>query len=59
MTEVSEEKATQVILEAQRKKQQAFAKEYEKLVEKHGCMLIGVPRIEDGRIVVDLQVRTR
>jgi len=59
MTEMNEEKAAEVLLEAQRKKQEAFARDYEKLVEKHGCMLVGTARIEDGRIVVDLQVRQR
>ena len=55
---MNEEEATQVLLEGQRKKQEAFQKEYEKLCEKHGCRLVGVPGFtEDGRVGVVLQVR--
>jgi len=58
MTEVTEEKAAEVLLEANRKKQEAFQKEYEKLCEKHRCRLVGVPGFtEDGRVGVQLQVR--
>ena len=58
MTEVTEEKAAEVLLEANRKKQEAFQKEYEKLCLKHGCRLVGVPGFtEDGRVGVQLQIR--
>jgi hypothetical protein len=58
VTEVTEEKAAEVLLEANRKKQEAFQRDYEKLCLKHGCRLVGVPGFtEDGRVGVQLHVR--
>ena len=58
MAEMNEEKAAEVLLEANRKKQEAFQREYEKLCLKHKCRLVGVPGFtEDGRVGVQLQVR--
>jgi hypothetical protein len=59
MTELTEEQATKVIQEASRKKLEAFQNEFNKLCDKHGCDIIGIPSIQDGRIVVILQARIR
>ena len=59
MTEITEEQARQKLQESTQKKLESFQQEFQKLCDKHGCDIVGVPIIQDGRIQVVIQARLR
>ena len=56
----TEQEATEVLLEAQRKKIQAFDEAYKELCDKYGCQKVASAGLtEDGRIGTSLRTGIR
>lgn len=57
--DVTADQLRQALAQKRVEQEQACLAEIAAVLEKHGCTLIGIPAIEAGRIVANVQVMAR